>query len=142
MVDDFIETPIAPPELNLDVKGKPLSYKSATAAGNPDLPAWLQAAAVPEEIIWLLISGTLVPIHHHQVPHDRRREVVYYNPVVKQKRNSDNSIKFRIRGTAGGDRLTVLYDVSVQTAGLDVVKLLIHSTVRLRAQEMAYHRYR
>jgi hypothetical protein len=120
----------AAPELNLDVHGEPLSYKSETVAGNFDLPAWLQGAA--EEIIRLLISGTLVPIHHHQVPHDRRKEVVYYNPMVKQKRNPDNSIKFRVRGTAGGDRLTVPYDVTAQTAGLDDIKLLIHSTVSAR----------
>jgi hypothetical protein len=57
---------------------------------------------------------------------------------MKQKRNSDNTIKFRVRGTAGGERLSVPYDVSAQTvgldvsaqtAGLDVVKILIHSTV-------------
>jgi hypothetical protein len=36
----------------------------------------------------------------------------YYNPVVNQKYNSDGSVKFRVRGTAGGNLLHVPYDVS------------------------------
>jgi hypothetical protein len=53
-VDYFIEIlPIAPPELNLDLNGNPFSYKTATAAKNPDLPSWLRAAA--EEITRLLV---------------------------------------------------------------------------------------
>ena len=38
-------------------------------------------------------------------------------------------MEFRDRGTAGGDRLTVPYDVSARTANLEVVKILIHSTI-------------
>jgi hypothetical protein len=53
---------------------------------------------------------------------------VYYNPVVKQKRNDDGTIKYRVRGTAGGNLLAVPYDVSARTASLDMVKLLLHST--------------
>ena len=54
---------------------------------------------------------------------------MYYNPVVQQKRNEDGTIKYRVRGTAGGNILDVPYDVSARTASLDVVKLLLHSTV-------------
>ncbi len=54
---------------------------------------------------------------------------MYYNPVVKQKFNEDGSIKFRVRGTTGGNLLDVLYDVSARTASLDVVKMLLQSTV-------------
>jgi hypothetical protein len=42
---------------------------------------------------------------------------------------NDGSTKFRVRGTAGGDRLTVPYDVSARTASLETVKLLIHFIV-------------
>jgi hypothetical protein len=49
--------------------------------------------------------------------------------VVKQKWNGDGTIKFRVRGTVGGNLLDVPYDVSARTASLDVVKLLLHSTV-------------
>jgi hypothetical protein len=55
--------------------------------------------------------------------------VVYYNPVAKQKWNDDGTIKFRVRGTAGGNLLDVPYDVSARTASLDVVKMLLHSTI-------------
>ena len=41
----------------------------------------------------------------------------------------NNIVEFRVRGTAGGDRLTVPYDVSARTANLEVVKILIHSTI-------------
>ncbi len=60
---------------------------------------------------------------------ERLRDIVYYNPVVKQKRNDDETIKYRVRGTAGGNLLDVPYDVSTRTVSLDVVKLLLHSTV-------------
>ncbi len=57
--------------------------------------------------------------------------MVYYNPVVKQKWNDDGTIKFRVRGTVGGNLLDAPYDVSVsaRTASLDVVKMLLHSTI-------------
>ncbi len=82
-----------------------------------------------EEITRLILSGTLFPILHSAIPHDRLRDVAYYNPVVKQKLNPDGTIKFWVRGTAGGNLLSVPYDVSAHTASLDVVKPLLHSTV-------------
>ena len=48
--------------------------------------------------------------------------------MAKQK-IKNNIVEFRVRGTAGGDRLTVPYDVSARTANLEVVKILIHSTI-------------
>jgi hypothetical protein len=113
--------------LNLDVDGKPLTY--ASAKRGPDRLAWARAEA--EEIVRLIMTGTIVPIAHTLVPQDRwnSNEIVYYNPVVKQKRNDDGSIQFRVRGTAGGNLLTVPYDVSARTASLDTVKLLIHSVI-------------
>ena len=114
-----------PTILNQDLHGKPLSYSSAKAG--PDRNLWLIAEA--EEIYRLIISGTLLPILYAAIPYDRLGDVVYYNPVVKQKWNDDGTIKFRIRGTAGGNLLDVPYDVSARTASLDVVKMLLHSTI-------------
>jgi hypothetical protein len=111
--------------LNLDSSGRPLTYSSAKRG--PDKDNWTLAEL--EEITRLILSSTLFPILHSAIPHDRRRDVVYYNPVVKQKLNPDGTIKFRVRGTAGGNLLSVPYDVSARTASLDVVKLLLHSTV-------------
>jgi hypothetical protein len=109
------------------VDGKPLTY--ASAKRGPDRLAWAKAEA--EEIIRLILSGTIVPIAHSLVPQERwnQNEIVYYNPIVKQKRNDDGSIQFRVRGTAGGNLLTVPYDVSARTASLDTVKMLIHSVI-------------
>ncbi len=42
--------------------------------------------------------------------------------MVKQKWNDDGTKKYRVRGTAGGN-------VSARTASLDVVTILLHSTV-------------
>jgi hypothetical protein len=114
--------------LNLDANGKPLTYSSAKCG--PDRLAWERAEA--EEIIRLILTGTSIyPIPHSLVPKDRwtKNENVYYNPVVKQKRNDDGTIQFRVHGTAGGNLLDVPYDVSAKTAGLDTVKLLIHSVI-------------
>jgi hypothetical protein len=47
--------------LNLDLNGKPLTY--ASAKRGPDRLAWAKAEA--EEIIKLIISGTIVPIATH-----------------------------------------------------------------------------
>jgi hypothetical protein len=116
--------------LNLDLNGKPLSY--STAKSGPDRLLWTLAEA--EEILRLILSGTLLPIHYRDIPLDRLRDIVYYNPVVKQKRNDDGTIKYRVRGTAGGNLLDVPYDVSARTASLDVVKLLLHSTVSDKKQ--------
>ena len=49
--------------------------------------------------------------------------------MVKQKRNNDGALQYRVRGTAGGNLLDVPYDVSARTAGLDTVKLLVHSVI-------------
>jgi hypothetical protein len=91
--------------------------------------AWERAKA--EEITRLILTGTIFPIPHSLVPQDRwaKNEIVDYNPVVKQKRNDDGTIQYRVRGTAGGNLLDVPYNVSAKTAGLDTVKLLIHSVI-------------
>jgi hypothetical protein len=114
-----------PPALNLDVNGKPPTYRSAK--NGPDRLIWERAEA--DELIQLLNSSTIVPIRYDDIPEDRIGGIVYYNPVVKQKRNDDGSIKCRVRGTASGDHLTVPYDVSARTASLETVKMLIQSVV-------------
>ena len=124
---DAITTTAPDTTLNLDVNGKPLTYSSAKRG--PDRLAWEKAEA--EEITRLILSGTIVPIPHSHVPQDRwtNNEIVYYNPVVKQKRNDDGTIQHQVRGTTGGNLLDVPYDVSARTAGLDTVKLLLHSVI-------------
>jgi hypothetical protein len=121
----LVDSTFIPPTLNLDIHGKLLNYRSAK--NGPDRIQWERAEA--DELIRLLDSSTIVPIRYSEIPNARLGDVVYYNPVVKQELNDDNSIKFRVRGTAGGDRLNVPYDVSARTAALETVKLVIHSVV-------------
>jgi hypothetical protein len=65
--------------------------------------------AETEEILRLIVSGTLFPIPYASILYDRLGDVIYYNPVVKHKWNDDGTIKFRVRGTAGGNLLDVPY---------------------------------
>jgi hypothetical protein len=113
--------------LNLDSNGKPLTYSSAKRG--PDRLAWERAEA--EEITRLILTGNIFPIPHSRVPQDWwiKNEIVCYNPVVKQKQNDDGTIQYRVRGTAGGNVLQVPYDMSAKTAGIDTVKLLMHSVI-------------
>jgi hypothetical protein len=75
--------------LNLDTLEKPLTYSSAKRG--PDKLHWELAEA--EEIIRLIRTGIIFPISHSRVPQDRwaKNEMVYYKPVVKQKRNDDGT---------------------------------------------------
>jgi hypothetical protein len=98
--------------LNLDLLGKPLPY--STAKSRPDRLLWTVAEA--EEILRFILSGTLLPIAYYDIPVDGLRDIVYYNPVVKQKHNEDGTVKYRVRGTVGGNLLDVPYDVSARTA--------------------------
>ncbi len=81
--DSDVPIPEPTDTLNLDSNGKPLTYSSAKRG--PDRLAWERAEA--EEIIMLILTGTIFPISHTRVPQDRwsNNEIVYYNPVVKQK---------------------------------------------------------
>ncbi len=91
----------------------------------PDKLHWEVAGG--DEITRLIESLTAFPIPKSKIPANKWRDIVYYNPVVRQNLK-DGRIEYRVRGTAGGNLLTVLYDVSARTANLEVVKILIHAT--------------
>jgi hypothetical protein len=115
----------APLPLNLDIAGNPLTYQSAMAG--PDKHKWEFAGG--DEITRLIESLTALPIHKTKIPARKWRDIVYYNPVARQKLKN-GKIEYRVRGTADGNLLvlTVTYDVSARTANLEVVKILIHAT--------------
>ncbi len=73
-----------PPALNLDIIGKPLPYRSEK--NDPDRLVWERAEAA--ELIRLLDTKTIVPIKYSDIPEDCLGDIVYYNPVVKQKRET------------------------------------------------------
>ena len=111
--------------LNLAADGSPLTYSKAKTG--PDAALWLQAES--EEFDRLFDSKTISPIHLVDQPQCRRRDTTYFNPQTTQKVNTMGKTTYRIRGTAGGDRINYSEPTSAQTAAMTVVKLLIHSVI-------------
>ena len=109
--------------LNLDEQGRKLTYQRAIRG--PERENWVQAEG--QEISRLLESDTICPIHSSQQPPDRRSDTTYYNPQTKEKINDQMQKTYRIRGTAGGDKINYPGNVSANTADMEVVKLLIQS---------------
>ena len=112
----------APRKLNLDSQGRPLTFQSALRGANR--PHWI--AADGTELVKLVRdTGTLQPRHSPTTT------PTYYNRVVKEKPDASRpaGIVHRVRGTAGGDRVTVPYSCSSATASLPCVKLLFNAVV-------------
>ena len=93
--------------LNLNIDGTKINYKKSHAG--PWKIYWEQADA--EEIVRLLTSSTIRPIHFREIPMDQ---------IV----TDDGSLKFRTRLTIGGDRIIYPYDKSAVTADLESFKIL------------------
>ena len=111
--------------LNLDDNGKPLTYKTAVLGFNSE--HWVVAGSI--ELRRLIAkTKTMHPIHHHDLPSDRRGDVTYYNPTTKEKLINGRRTS-RVRGLAGGDRINYSGIVSSSTASLKLVKVLLHSVV-------------
>ena len=108
--------------LNLDETGEILTYKNAMRG--PDRLNWELAAG--EEIIRLKTSGTIQFITEDQKPKDRKAS--YYNPQVKKK-STEEGIKYRVRGTYGGDRCDYEGVKTSQTASLEVLKCELNAVV-------------
>ena len=68
------------------------------------------------------------PIHKPAIPVDRQRDIMYFNPVCREKIN-DGKIKRRVRGTIGGDRINYPGSVLARIASLEVVRTLINSVL-------------
>jgi hypothetical protein len=113
----------APRNVNLD--NSPLTYRTATHG--LDSEDWHIAEAA--EIDRLLATTTMHAIHLHQQPSDRRGYTTYYNPKSKEKYDDDMNNFYRIRGTAGGDRINYDGPTKANTAALSTVKILLQSVV-------------
>lgn len=123
-----------PSHLNLNPDGSPLTYKG-TLTG-PNAAEWRRMDAA--EISRLINSGTMTAIHISEVPLDRRSDITYYNPQVKEKYDAvKDELRRRVRGTFGGDRTKMNYPglVTQSTADLVTVKLLLHSVVSDRSSK-------
>jgi hypothetical protein len=112
--------------LNIDDLGRKLTL--ARALTGPNAAEW-RAAHLAE--MKKLIPGIMHAVHLTDIAPDRRRDIIYFNPVVKEKLRDDSTIDYRVRGTVGGDTLKgkLPFDTSAFTAELEVVKILLQSSV-------------
>jgi hypothetical protein len=109
----------APPTLNLDSSGRPITVRSCLSG----LDRRLWTLANDAELIKLIkTTQTITPAHSCS------KTPTYYNPVPREKW-SDNQITRRARGTAGGDRAFVDYPASTNTAPMMGVNCTLHATV-------------
>eukprot|EP01036_Dinobryon_divergens_P033664 gene33664-biopygen26658 len=121
---------VAPLNVNLD--GSPLTFK--TAKHGAERPHWQDAKDA--EIDRLIETTTMHCIHLAQQPLDRRGDTTYYNPKPKQKYDDDMNKVYRIRGTAGGDRINYDGPTKANTTALPTVKILLQSVVSDNANFM------
>ena len=112
--------------LNLATDGTPLTFQSALVSA--DASSW-QSAHIDELDRLLGATNTMHAIQPDEQPMDRRKDTTYYNPQIKEKVAPDGTRTFRVRGTAGGDRINYPGDVSSSCADVSVVKTLIQSVV-------------
>ena len=120
------------PVLNLDELGRPLTFRSALAGPYGD--QWRRANG--NELIKLVETArALTPVHTAtSLP-------TYLNNVVKEKwfpsallrpghlRDIVSDVDRRVRGTAGGDRLSVSCPVSTAVASSPLVNCIFNATV-------------
>ena len=111
--------------LNLNQDGSPLTFSSAEQG--KDGPEWILAS---DTEFRKLVTGTetIRPIHKSDIPHERRRDIAYYNRQVKEKIKNAVHVR-RVRGTIGGDRTNFTGEVTARTASLEVVRTLLNSVL-------------
>ncbi len=72
-------------------------------------------------------------VHTFQQPLDRRGDTTYYHPILKEMYDDGMYKVYRIRGTAGGDRIHYDVPTKANTAALCTVKILLQSVVAIRS---------
>ena len=125
-VDSDLVGEYATMPLNVNPDGSPLTYRTATT--DAESKDWNDAEEA--EIDLLIVTTTMRAIHLQHQPSDRRGDTTYYNPKPKEKYDDVMHKVYRIRGTAGGDRIN--YDGptnKANAAALSAVKILLQSSV-------------
>jgi hypothetical protein len=116
---------LAATSLNLNDDGSPITWASVSAG---KFSAEWEVAADDEIRKLITTTQTMRPIHKSEIPADRRKDITYYNPVLKEKMK-DGVLVRRVRGTLGGDRINYTGAVSARTASLEVVRTLLCSVL-------------
>lgn len=118
---------VAATSVDLGSSGDPLNYSAAVHPSHPESAQWQQAG--DEE--WIRLhdtTGTISWIPHADKPTGEK--ATYYNPQVKSKIKGDPPTKtYRVRGTAGGDRVTYDGPLAADAASLTMVKTHLNSVV-------------
>ena len=118
--------------LNVNPDGSPLTFRTAVHGAERD--SWKEAEDT--EISRLIDTATMHAIHSEEQPLDRRGDTTYYNPKPKEKYDDQMNKVYRIRGTAGGDRINYDGPTKANTASLSTVKILLQSVVSDNANFM------
>lgn len=115
--------------LNLNSDGTPLTFNRAMQG---DFQAEWDHANDQEIRKLLTATETMRLIHKADIPADRRGDITYYNPQVKEKIKEGEHLR-RVRGTAGGNLINYPGPVTARTASLEVVRTMYNSALHRKA---------
>lgn len=119
--------------MNLNIDGSPLTHASALAG--PNQVEWRRADDTEHRKL-VTQTQTIHVIHKADIPSERRKDVAYYNPQVKEKYKEGEWVR-RVRGTVGGDRINYKGPVTARTAAMEVVRAMFNSALADDANIMA-----
>ena len=108
--------------VDLDEGGRKLVYHNAIQGPNKE--QWERAGG--EEIIRLFESLTGRLIRINDIP--KGRKATYYNPRCRIKMKN-GELQYRVRGTAGGDRVEYDGETAAFTASMQTLKILLNAVV-------------
>ena len=109
--------------IGLDQSGIPLTFK--TAMSGPHSDTW--TTHLSEEYDRLFDTGTISWDGFTTKPVNKK--ATYFSIQVKEKRKSDGTIKRRVRGTVGGDKIEFTGERSSSTASMECLKCFLNAVV-------------
>jgi hypothetical protein len=109
--------------IGLDPLGNPLTFR--TAMSGPNSEAW--TIHLSEEYDRLFDTGTITWDGFITKPGNKK--ATYFSIQVKEKRRADGTIKRRVRGTFGGDKVEFTGERSSSTASMELLKCLLNAVV-------------
>ena len=111
--------------LNFNDDGTKITYQSVFKGEDGAL--WVKEN---ENEFYKLIrdTKTMHATHYSDIPADRRGEISYYSPQVKEKMK-ESGLQRRVRGTYGANNCNYTGRKSAKTAELEVVKSLANAAV-------------
>ena len=109
--------------VGLDQSGIPLTF--ITAMSGPYAETW--TTHLSEEYDRLFGTGTITWDGFITKPGNKK--ATYFSIQIKEKRRADGTIKRRVRGTVGGDRVEFTGERSSATASMECLKCLLNAVV-------------